>query len=287
MMVKKVGFIGLGEMGKPMAKNLLKHRFAVATCAHIRKQAAEELKGLGAAVLGSPQEVAAASDVVITMVRDIPQTDEVIHGRGGWEAKGVWQGIRAGSSVILCSTLPPGYCRKLAEAGKKISVDVLDAPVSGGYPLAQSGGLTFMVGGDRNIFAKCRPLFEAMGQNIYFLGGPGTGQTMKLINNYMMIVNAFGTSEAIAMGLRAGLDLRLMLEIIGKSSGNSAVIRDWARLAASKRENEMQKPGDKAIFRKDLELAVSFFKELGYNSELGELVLKMDESRLFPTGPGA
>ena len=286
MSVSKVGFIGLGEMGKPMAKNLLKHHFAVATCAHVRKQAVEELEVLGAKVMSSPKEVAAASDVIITMVRDIIQTDEVIYGNGSWKGKGVWQGVGAGSSIIVCSTLLPGYCRRLAAAGKGVRVNVLDAPVSGGISLAESGGLTFMVGGEADVVSECQSVFEAMGKNIFYLGGSGAGQAMKLINNYMMVVNSFGTSEAIAMGLKAGLDLRRMLEIIGKSSGNSSVIQNWEMLAARRKANQRQKTGSKTIFRKDMELAVGFFKELGVESELGNLILKMDESRLFPTGTG-
>ena len=278
----KIGFIGLGEMGKPMAINLLNHGFAVATCSHVRKQAAEDIKAFGADILSSPKEVAAVSDVVITMVRDVPQTDEVIYGKGFWDGKGVWQGIRAGCPVMVCSTLLPSYCRKLAGDGKRFQVDVLDAPVSGGYAMAESGGLTFMIGGNQDTFSKCLHVFEAMGQNIFFIGGPGTGQAMKLINNYMMIINSFGTSEAIAVGLRAGLELRPMLEIIGKSSGNSTVIQNWERLAASHQKNRKTQPRDKSIFTKDLELAVSFFNELGFKTRLGNMVLKMDESRLFP-----
>ena len=113
------------------------------------------------------------------------------------------------------------------------------------------------------------------------------GQALKLINNYMMIVTAFGTSEAIALGVKAGLDLRSMLEIIGKSSGNSAVVQNWDRLAAAKKENEKQETGDNTIFRKDMKLAVDFFEELGLKSDLGNLILKMDDSRLFPTQPSA
>jgi 3-hydroxyisobutyrate dehydrogenase len=285
MNITRVGFIGLGEMGKPMAKNLLKHSFTVATCSHVRKQAAKEVKELGAELLSSPKEVAAVSDVIITMVRDISQTDEVIYGKGFWEGKGIWQGIRACCPVIVCSTLLPGYCRGLATTAKELMVDVLDAPVSGGYSRAESGDLTFMVGGNKDTFVKCLRVFEAMGKNVFFLEGPGMGQAMKLINNYMMIINSFGTSEAIAAGLKAGLKLQCMLDIIKESSGNSSVIQNWERLATSQwREEKKRKTSNKSIFKKDLELAVSFFDELGSNSRLGNLVLKMNESSLFPTG---
>lgn len=279
--ISRVGFIGIGEMGRPMAKNLLKNHFGIITCTHVRKSAVEELEQSGAIVVGSPKEVAGASDVVITMVRDITQTKDVIYGVGSWEGKGVLQGIKTGSSVIICSTLLPGDCRGIAGDLKELQVDVIDAPVSGGTASAESGGLTFMVGGNENAVNKCRSLFEAMGKKIFFLGALGAGQAMKLINNYMMIVNSFGTSEAITMGLKAGIQLQLMLDIIKVSSGNSAVIQNWGMLAANIKAN--QKTGNISIFRKDLELAVGFFREMGSNTKLGNLVLKMDESLLFPT----
>lgn len=283
MHILKIGFIGLGEMGRPMAKNLLKNQFAVLTCGHIRQEAVDELKHLGAEVVDSPKEVAEASEVTISMVRDTQQTDEVIFGKGFWKGKGVWQGIKTGSVVIICSTIVPGYCQKLAIAGKKRGIDVLDAPVSGGNPLAESGTLTFMVGGDRKVFRKCHPIFKAMGKNIYYLGGPGMGQALKLINNYMMIVTSFGTSEAIALGLKAGLDLGLMLKIIKASSGNSTVVENWDMLATHKKEYEGREKGTNTIFYKDMELAVNFAKEVGVKANLGSMILKLDDSCLFPT----
>lgn len=278
----KIGFIGLGEMGKPMAMNLLKKKFQVITCSHIRKEAVAELNRLGAKVVGSPREVAEASEVIITMVRDTQQTDAIISGKGAWKERGVWQGMKSGSIIIICSTIAPGYCQKLAIAGKSKGIDVLDAPVSGGYPLAAAGTLTFMVGGAKAAFEKCSPVFAAMGRNIYYLGGSGLGQALKLINNYMMIVNAFGTSEAIAMGLKSGLDLKQMLEIIKRGSGNSSVVQNWDMLAAHQKEYGRHEKYADSIFYKDVDLAVNFADELGVKADLGRLVLELDDSRLFP-----
>ncbi|MDD5701234.1 MAG: NAD(P)-dependent oxidoreductase [Dehalococcoidales bacterium] len=278
----KVGFIGLGEMGKPMARNLIKNGYNLTVCGHIRKEPIEEMKSLGAIVAGSPEELAEANDVVVVMVRDIPQTEEVVMGDGFWKGKGIWQGAKEGATIVLCSTLNPGYCRKLAEEGKKKGVLVLDSPVSGGFPQADAGTLTFMVGGDKDAFDRCRPIFEAMGKIIYYLGGSGTGQAMKLVNNYMMVVTAYGTSEAIIMGLKAGLGLEQMLEIIKVSSGNSAVIGRWNILAEHQRVYRV-KAGEKSIFNKDVMLAVEFADEMGVKSDFGKLVLQSDESILFPT----
>lgn len=279
-----MGFIGLGEMGKPMATNLLKNRFVVTICGHVREEPVEELRSLGAIVASSPKEVAETSEVVISMVRDTPQTDEIILGRGFWKGKGIWHGIKPGSIVILCSTLEPTYCQKLAAAGKERGVELLDSPVSGGYPRAAAGTLTFMVGGDSKVFDRCRLIFKAMGKNIYYLGGPGMGQALKLANNYMMIVTSYGTSEAIAMGLKAGLDLRRMLEVVKVSSGNSTIVERWDLMAAEKKEHEKHKKGD-TLFYKDMTLAVKFAEQVGVKPNLGRLVLKMDDSYLFPTEP--
>jgi 2-hydroxy-3-oxopropionate reductase len=284
MGILKIGFIGLGEMGKPMAVNLIKKGFAITSCSHVRKEAAKEIERLGGNIVGSPEEVAGASEVIIIMVRDTPQTDEVIYGKGSWEGRGVRQGIKTGSIIIICSTISPGYCQRLAGDFKKEGIDVLDAPVSGGNPMAEAGTLTFMVGGDRKAYEKCRPVFEAMGRSIHYLGGPGTGQAMKLINNYMMIVNAFGSSEAIAMGIRTGLDPGQMLEILKASSGNSSIVQNWDMLAKHQREYTKKETPAGSIFHKDMVLAVDFAREIGANADLGNLTLKLDESRLFPTG---
>lgn len=204
-------------------------------------------------------------------------------GEGFWEKRGLWQGIKAGSIIILCSTLKPDYCRKLADKAREKGVSVVDGPVSGGYPRAEAGTLTFMVGGDKEAFARCMPVFKGMGKDIYYLGGPGTGQAMKLINNYMMVVTAYGASEAIAMGLKAGLGLEQMLDIIKVSSGNSAVIDSWKILARHHQTFSESNTGNRSIFNKDISLAIDFAREIGIEADFGKLVLNSDESILFPT----
>lgn len=279
----RIGFIGLGEMGKPMVKNLLKNHFEVTICGHSRREPIEELKSLKAIDVKSPLEVAKSNEIIIVMVRDIAQTDEVVLGKGFWEKRGLWQGIKAGSIVILCSTLKPDYCWKLADKAREKGVFIIDSPVSGGYPQAEEGTLTFMVGGDKEAFERCKPVFKAMGQNIYYLGGPGKGQAMKLINNYMMVVTAYGTSEAISLGLKAGLGLEQMLDIIKVSSGKSGVIERWNVLAQHHHKFDEKNPEKKSIFMKDMEFAIDFAREMGITTDFGELVLKSDESGLFPT----
>jgi 2-hydroxy-3-oxopropionate reductase len=279
----KIGFIGLGEMGTPMAKNLLKNQFALTICGHRHRKTIDELKLLNAVEVKSPREVAESTDFIIVMVRDIPQTDEVVFGQGNWEKEGIWQGMKTGSTIMLCSTLKPDYCQKLANKAKEKGVFVLDSPVSGGYISAEAGALTFMVGGEKQVFNKCRPIFKGMGKDIYYLGGPGMGQAMKLINNYMMVVTAYGASEAISIGLRAGLGLEQMMEVIKVSSGNSAVIAHWNILAKHQQEFNDKQAGSLSLFNKDIALAIDFAGEIGLQADFGKLVLKSDESILFPT----
>jgi 3-hydroxyisobutyrate dehydrogenase-like beta-hydroxyacid dehydrogenase len=283
MSVLKIGFIGLGQMGRPMALNLLKKRFPLTACAHVHQEAALEIERLGGKIVSSPAEVAQASDVIIIMVRDTPQTEEVIFGQHPEEKRGVWAGIRSGAVVLICSTVDPAFCQRLANAGKARGVDVLDAPVSGGYPAAAAGTLTFMVGGEKKACSRCEPVFQALGCQIYYLGGAGAGQVMKLVNNYMMIINAFGTSEALRFGVKAGLELRQMLEIVQASSGNSTIVQNWDMLAANQRKFMASPTPSVSIFNKDVSLAVNYARALGVPVDLGNLILKMDESGLFLT----
>jgi 3-hydroxyisobutyrate dehydrogenase-like beta-hydroxyacid dehydrogenase len=281
----KIGFIGLGEMGRPMALNLIHKGFEVITCSHLRKDAITEIEHLGGKIAGSPEEVANASDVIISMVRDTVQTDEVIYGKGFWNNRGVWQGLKPESVIIIGSTISPSYCQKLAAAGKEKGVEVLDSPVSGGKSAAVAGTLTFMVGGQRKAFDRCRGVFEAMGRNTYYLGGPGSGMALKLINNYIMVINAFGTSEAIRLGLKVGLNLKQMLEIIQKSSGNSTIIENWDMLAAHQKESIQRETFTDSIFYKDISLAVDFALENRLDVDLGNIILTLDGNRLFREEP--
>ena len=282
----RIGFIGLGEMGKPMAKNLLKNGFDVTVCGHKRKEPVEELGSLGASVAATPKEAAESSEVTIIMVRDIPQTDEIFFGKGFWKGSGVWQGINSGSTVIVCSTLSPGYCQKLEEKGREKNIFVLDSPVSGGSPMAEKGTLTFMVGGNREVFDRYMSIIRAMGKTIFYLGGSGMGQVIKLVNNYMMVITSHGSSEAIRIGLKAGLDMERMMEIIRVSSGNSAVIQNWDMLANEWRERRENEPGSLSLFHKDMMLGVDFAEELGVKVDFGRLVIDSDDSSLFPTKLG-
>ena len=212
----KVGFIGLGNMGITMARALAKIHVPL-TVYDLRQEPIEELKSLGARGARSCREVAEASDVVISMVWDIPQTDVVIFGKDG-----VWEGIREGSIIIIASSIGPDYCKNLYHKAKEKKVNVVDCAVSGPPPSADNRPSCLMIGGDDNAVKKCWHLFEAMGDHPLHLGGIGMGQAHKLVDNTM--ARHFGTVtrlcviEGLNFGLKAGLDLQKMIDVASVSA---------------------------------------------------------------------
>lgn len=214
----KVGFIGLGNMGLPMAKSLVRGGFSL-TVYDVRQETIEEMRALGAAGASSSREVAEASDVIISMVWDIPQTDEVIYGKDG-----VWKGIKEGTTIIISSTIGPEYCRKLYTRAKEWGVRVIDCCVTGRDPLGENRPMTLMIGGDEDNVKQCWSVFEALGKNIFYLGGIGAGQTYKLVNNmtgkHIRAAAHECLVEGLNFGIKVGLDLQKMIEVM--SVGASA-----------------------------------------------------------------
>jgi 3-hydroxyisobutyrate dehydrogenase-like beta-hydroxyacid dehydrogenase len=275
---KKIGFIGLGIIGKPMAKNLVKKGFKVTICGHVRKEPVEELEALGATAVRSPREVAEASNVIISVVRDIPQTEEVMYGKDG-----LWQAISKGSIIIICSTIDPSYCERLAVAGKGKGVSVLDAPVSGGPIASEAGALTFMIGGEKEVFEECLHIFESMGRNIFHLGDIGMGMAFKLINNQILFGNMVIASEAIGLGLRAGLDLKTMLDVIKVSSGNSYLVQQWDRYIEYRKDYQRRGSASTiAVLYKDQATGLAFAKKVGASLPFATLVAQVDIAQLIP-----
>lgn len=214
----KVGFIGLGNMGMPMAKSIVKNGIPLVAY-DIRQASLDEINSLGATIAKTCREVAAASDVIISMVSDIPQTDEVIFGRDG-----VWEGLKEGKTIIICSSIGPTYCRNLYQKAKSLGIQVLDCGVSDPTLMKHElGGLTLMIGGDEDAVKHCRPIFEALGKNIFHVGGIGNGQAYKLVNNlmarYTFIINRMFMVECLNLGLEVGLDLQEMIDVMSVSAG--------------------------------------------------------------------
>lgn len=216
-MAQRIGFIGLGLMGKPMARNLMKAGFALTLYAR-HPEKVQELVAAGAALADSSRAVGEASDVVITMLPDSPEVNEVVLGPGG-----VLEGARAGLVIIDMSTIAPEASRALARRCAERGMTFLDAPVSGGSNGAEAGTLAIMVGGDQPTFEACRSIFEAMGskEKIFYVGPSGAGEVVKVANNLLCGAIAAATAEALVMGVKAGVSTEMLAKIIGVSSGGS------------------------------------------------------------------
>lgn len=214
-MDKRIGLIGLGIMGKPMARNLLKAGYPLTVYSRGRS-AVEALLADGAAGARSSQEVAERSDVVITMVTDTPDVRQVILGEHG-----VLTGMQGGGIIIDMSTISPSVTREIAEVAKTKGVHFLDAPVSGGEGGAMAGTLSIMVGGEAEVFTACLPILQAMGKNIIHVGGTGTGQLTKLCNQIAVAVTNLAMSEALVFAARAGVDLEKMHQAISGGAAGS------------------------------------------------------------------
>jgi 3-hydroxyisobutyrate dehydrogenase len=251
--LKRVGFIGLGVMGKPMAINLLRAGYPL-TVWNRTKSKMGELIAMGAYGASSPKEVAERSDVVITMVTDSPDVEDVILGPNG-----VIHGARPGLIVIDMSTISPKVTRRIADELSKKGVKMLDAPVSGGERGAREATLSIMVGGPREAFEECLPILETLGKKITYMGPTGMGQTAKLCNQVICALNIQAVCEGLMLGAKAGLDLRRLLEAVSAGAASS-----WMLINLGPKMIERDfKPGFKIRHQqKDLRLALELAAEL-------------------------
>jgi 3-hydroxyisobutyrate dehydrogenase len=221
--VKTVGIVGLGIMGLPMARNLMKAGFKVV--AHSRTRAkVDELARQGAQAASSPADVAARSEMIVTMVPDSPDVEEVAAGQHG-----VFEGARPGLIIADMSTISPAVTRRLAKDASSRGCSWLDAPVSGGEAGAIAGTLTIMVGGDADAFARALPVFQGMGKRVTHIGPSGHGQTAKLANQVLVAINLLGASEALVFGAKAGLDLDKLHEALAGGAANSWAFENLGR----------------------------------------------------------
>ncbi len=249
-----IGFLGLGIMGAPMAGHLLDGGHKVATAVH-RTPAPRELLDKGLQVLGSAREVAAASEIVITMVPDTPQVEAVLFG-----ADGVAEGLSAGKTVVDMSSISPIETKAFAERINGLGCDYLDAPVSGGEVGAKAGTLTIMVGGPDAAFQKVRPLFELMGQNITLIGGNGDGQTAKVANQIIVALNIEAVGEALLFASKAGADPAKVREALMGGFASSKILEVHGERMIKRTFD----PGFRIeLHQKDLNLALSGARALG------------------------
>jgi 2-hydroxy-3-oxopropionate reductase len=204
-----IGFIGLGIMGRPMAKNLLKAGYSLVV--HNRSQGAvQELAGLGAKTASAPEAVAREAPIVVLMLPNSPDVELVALG-----PRGLLAGVRPGQTVVDMSTISPIVSQKVGAALAEKGVRMLDAPVSGGEKGAIEGTLSIMVGGERQVFDEVLPVFQAMGRTITYLGPLGSGGFTKLANQIIVAVNLTALGEALVLAAKAGLDVELTLKALG------------------------------------------------------------------------
>ena len=211
----KVGFIGLGGIGKPMAINIAKSGFDL-TVTDLRHQPLKELAQHGARIACNAREVAESADIVLASLPSNSASKQVALGPNG-----VLAGAKSGDIYIELSTVSPEVIHIIARQAAEKGVAVLDAPVSGGLDQRQEGTLSIMAGGDAKAVAKAMPVFKAFGDKVFHAGGSGTGATVKLINNMLAGINMVATMEALALGVKAGLSVQTLKEVISASSGNN------------------------------------------------------------------
>jgi 3-hydroxyisobutyrate dehydrogenase len=210
-----IGFIGLGNMGAPMAANLVKAGHQV-TGYDIVPAAIAALAAAGGRAAASAAEAVAAGDVVITMLPAGPQVREVYLGNGG-----VLGRARNDALLVDCSTIDVETARAVAAAAREAGFDMVDAPVSGGTAGAAAASLTFMVGGDAAAFARARPVLDAMGRTIVHTGPAGNGQAVKICNNMMLAISMIGVCEAFTLAHKLGLTSQTLFDVVSKSTGQS------------------------------------------------------------------
>ncbi len=265
MAQERIGFIGLGIMGKPMARNLLEAGNELVV--HNRgREPVDELKGEGAEDADSPRAVAEASDVVITMLPDSPQVQEVLTGDDG-----VLAGASEGDLVVDMSTISPLVTKQLVEAAGERQVRMLDAPVSGGEPAAVSGDLSIMVGGNEEDVERAQPLFGAMGSAVH-VGEAGTGQVVKACNQIIVALVIEAVSEALVLGSNAGVDPAKLIEAV---SGGLAGTKVMEAKQSNFLEHDFE-PGFRVeLHHKDLGIALATAREAGVSLPVTAVVDQM------------
>ncbi len=252
-MTTTVGFVGLGNMGNPMALNLLKKGYAL-TVFDLNRATMQNLVAEGAKGAASAAAAVAHCDVLFTSLPGTPEVEAFYLGDNGAVAL-----AKSGAALVDLSSVLPSTPRKIEAAAKARSLQFLEAPVSGGVTGARAATLAVMTGGDAAVLARVRPMLEAIGANIYHVGPAGAANTVKAINNMMSTVNACNMMEGFAVGLKAGIDLKVMADIIKTSSGNSNALARVDRALIPRNFD----PGFKvALMNKDLDTFHAIAKEV-------------------------
>jgi 2-hydroxy-3-oxopropionate reductase len=263
--MKKIGFIGLGTMGRPMALNLIKAGYKLAVY-DIRSEPMKELSAKGAELRTSPKLVAADSEVVITMLPDSPQVIEVV-----LEKEGILEGAKPGTVLIDMSSIAPLASIEIYKKAKEKGVEMLDAPVSGGEPKAIEGTLSIMAGGDQKVFEQVEDILKVMGSSAVLVGSIGSGNTTKLANQIIVALNIAAMSEAMVLAEKCGVDPERVFNAIRGGLAGSTVLDAKMPMIL----NGNFKPGFRiGLHIKDLKNALGTAHELGIPVPLTSLVME-------------
>ncbi|MEO9335101.1 3-hydroxyisobutyrate dehydrogenase [Ectopseudomonas guguanensis] len=269
----QIAFIGLGHMGLPMARNLLKAGYPLKVFDLVRS-AVDTLAGEGAVAAESAADAGDQAQVVISMLPASRHVEGLYLGEEGLLAR-----LPAGTLVIECSTIAPESARKVHAAARERGVALLDAPVSGGTAGAAAGTLTFMVGGEAQALEKARPILTAMGRNIFHAGPDGAGQVAKVCNNQVLAVQMIATAEAMALGVANGLEPAVLAEIMRQSSGGNWTLEKynpWPGVMESAPASKGYSGGFMAeLMAKDLGLAQETASHSGNSTPMGALALQL------------
>jgi 2-hydroxy-3-oxopropionate reductase len=256
-MTTRVGFIGLGNMGKHMAINIAKAGFDLMVY-DLRPEPMRELTALGAKVARSADEIGAHGEIIEVVVVDDRQVEAVLLGEGG-----ALSGAKQGSIIVIHSTVHPRTVRKLAEQAAAKGVTLIDAEVSGGERGAIAKSLCYMVGGDKAAFERCRPIFATSGANIFHLGALGSGAITKLAHNLIVYVNMLAASEGMRLAEKAGVDLKSMEQVVYAGAAQSRVADHWSQQRKLKDTYTSGPRGLMELMHKDLRLALELGHDLG------------------------
>ena len=257
LMATRVGFIGLGRMGRPMAANIIRAGFDLMVY-DAREEPVRELALLGAKVASSPEELGRHAEIIELAVVDDAQVEAVVAGE-----RGVLRGAGPGAIITIHSTIFPATAKRLAEIAGVKGVGVLDGPVSGGETGARDKALCYMVGGDKELVEKCRPIFATSASHIFYMGDTGAGAMTKLIIQVIVCMNMLAAYEGAILCEKTGLDFNSFREALRVSSGQSFVAENW--------HERFQRPGDPLpvrrqraeIFSKSLSPALELALDLG------------------------
>ena len=264
-----IGFIGIGNMGLPMLSNLLKAGHQVEAY-DVRPEAVATAVGRGATAGGSAAETAGRVPVIVTMLPNSPHVEAAYLG-----PKGILAGARPGLVCIDMSTIDPATTRRVGERLAEAKVRMLDAPVSGAVPRAVDGTLTIMVGGDADLFQAMRPILAVMGTNVIHVGPLGAGEVAKICNNLVAGVSMVAVAEAFTLGMRAGVDPKILHEVISKSSGNCWAVENNCPVAGlvprAAANNGFAAGFMTDLMAKDLSLARSAARDLGVSCFSGTM----------------